>query len=391
MNQIMIFTGKGGVGKSSIAAAHALQSAEEGCRTILVSADMAHNLGDILNIRAGKEIVEVNDCLDVCEMDPEHIMQTDFPDLIECFLRILQDTGTTGHSEVRMFPGMEELFSLLKIAQLYESGKYGRIIVDCAPTGETLALLKFPELLSWYMEKLFPIGKFAIPILAPLSKHFFSVELPGKDAMSDIEMLYGKLFSLQQLLKNREITAIRLVAIPEKMVVEETRRNYRYLNLYNFNVDGLYINRILPDDLDNPFFADWLTIQHKYTVQLEESFSQLPIYHIPWYDEEIRGSKAVTRICRDVLDGRDVFALREITQREIYEKKENGYLLRITVPFADKSELELFETGRDCVLRLGSYKRNIPLPDVLRGCKIASAKLENSELKIQFEREASNE
>jgi arsenite-transporting ATPase len=206
-----------------------------------------------------------------------------------------------------MIPGMEELFSLMKIAEIYRSAKYERMIVDCAPTGETLSLLKFPELLAWYMEKLFPIGKVGVRILAPFSKKLFSVEMPNKEAMNEIEKMFLKLMELQELLKDREITSVRIVTTPEKMVIEETKRNYMYMNLYNFNVDGLYINRILPKDIGNDFFDRWIQLQKGYIEELKESFAALPIYEIPWYDEELKGEENIRRIVKDVLKSDEVF------------------------------------------------------------------------------------
>ena len=254
MNRIYIFTGKGGVGKSSIAAAHAIKSATEGKKTLLVSTDMAHNLGDIFMRKLGKEAENVMPDLDIYEIDPEYVMEHDFSSVMSYLGNLLSDVDTYSLQDMGMMPGMEELFSLLKIADIYNSEKYERIIVDCAPTGETLSLLKFPELLSWYMEKLFPVGKVAVRMLSPISKSVFKVEMPNKSAMTDMEKMYLKLVELQELLKNRDVTSIRIVTTPEKMVVEETKRNYMYMNLYNFNVDGLYINRILPKDINNDFF-----------------------------------------------------------------------------------------------------------------------------------------
>lgn len=387
MSRIYIFTGKGGVGKSSVAAAHAIKSAKEGHRTLLVSTDMAHNLSDIFETALGKEPFEVAENLDVYEIDPNYVMENDFTDMQESLGRLFTQAGGSSMEDFGMLPGMEELFSLLKITELYREGRYERIIVDCAPTGETLSLLKFPELLSWYMEKLFPVGKVALRLLAPVSKQFFKIELPNKKAMNDIERMYLKLAELQELLKSRETTSIRLVTVPEKMVVEETRRNYMYMNLYNFNVDGLYINRILPREIENEFFNDWLQIQKKYIVQLEESFGMLPIWQIPWYDEELKGSHAVERISRDVLDRNDVFDTRVITERETFEGNEKGYVLSVSLPYADKEEVELYQAYTDVVIKLGNFKRNIPLPNVLRTYAITSAKLEEGILHIQFEKE----
>ena len=386
MSRIYIFTGKGGVGKSSVVAAHAVKSAAEGKKTLLVSTDMAHNLGDIFERKLGKEAENMLPDLDVYEIDPEYVMENDFSDIMKYLGNLLSETGNYDLQDMGMMPGMEELFSLLKIADIYRSERYERIIVDCAPTGETLALLKFPELLSWYMEKLFPIGKVGVRILAPISKLVFKVEMPNKNAMNDIEKMYLKLIELQELLKDRDITSIRIVTTPEKMVVEETKRSYMYLNLYNFNVDGLYINRILPEDIDNDFFNQWIMIQREYITCLKESFSALPIYEIPWYDEELRGVENIRRIVDDVLSEKEVFANKIITERESFKQIETGYQLEVFLPCADKSSIELYQAAADIVIKAGNFKRNIPLPNILRKYEAAGAKFEEGKLRILFEK-----
>lgn len=387
MSRLYIFTGKGGVGKSSVAAAHAIKSAKDGHKTLLVSTDMAHNLGDIFETALGKEPFEAAENLDIYEIDPNYVMENDFADMQESLGKLFHQTGGSSMEDFGMLPGMEELFSLLKITDIYKEGSYERIIVDCAPTGETLSLLKFPELLSWYMEKFFPVGKVAVRLLAPVSKQFFKIELPNKKAMNDIERMYLKLAELQELLKDRETTSIRLVTMPEKMVVEETKRNYMYMNLYNFNVDGLYINRILPAEIENEFFDDWLLIQKKYIAQLEENFGMLPIFRIPWYDEELKGIHAVERICKDVLIGDEVFEAKVITDRETFERNKKGYVLSVSLPYAKKEEVDLYQSYTDVVIKIGNFKRNIPLPNALRTHTITAAKLEEGILRIQFEKE----
>lgn len=386
MNRIYIFTGKGGVGKTSVAAAHAVKSAQEGKRTLLVSTDMAHNLGDLFETQLGKSPKEVMERLEVYEIDPEYVMENDFADMMQSLMKLLPSGNDGAIENFGMLPGMEELFSLLKINEIYQEGTYERIIVDCAPTGETLSLLKFPELLSWYMEKLFPVGKVAVKVLSPIAKHLYKVELPNSAAMNDIEKMYQKLFHLQELLKNREATSIRIVTLPEKMVVEETKRNYMYMNLYNFNVDGLYINRILPQDIANSFFDEWLIIQKKYKEQLYESFAAIPIYEIPWYDEELRGMRAVTRICRDALLGDEVFDTKRITQRESFEQNDRGYRMKLSIPFVEKSKVDLFQSENDVIIKINNFKRNIPLPNVLRTYRVSEAKLEEGILCLQFEK-----
>ena len=383
--RIYIFTGKGGVGKSSVAAAHALRSAEEGKKTLLISTDMAHNLGDIFGRKLGKTEENILPNLDIYEIDPEYVMQEDFKEFVDYVRKTLSMAGDM--DDMGMMPGMEELFSLLKISEIYEKGTYDRMIVDCAPTGETLSMLKFPELLAWYMEKLFPIGKVGVRLLAPFSKKMFSVEMPNKKAMNDIEKVFLKLMELQELLKNRKITSVRIVTTPEKMVVEETKRNYMYMNLYNFNVDGLYINRILPGDIDNSFFDRWVEIQKEYIQCLKDSFAALPIYEIPWYDEELKGEENIKRIVDDVLAKSDVFKVRHITEREVFTQTDDGYLLEVNIPGADKTDIDLYQATTDIVIKTGNFKRNIPLPNALRTYVVSGAKFEEGRLRISFEKE----
>lgn len=383
--RIIIFTGKGGVGKTSVATSHALKSAREGAKTLLVSTDMAHNLSDIFEQKLGTKPVEVEPNLEVYEIDPSYVMEHEFANIMESITKLLpQQAENSSADEYSMFPGMEELFSLLYISKMYHTGRYERIIVDCAPTGETLSLLKFPELLSWYMEKLFPIGKVAVRVLAPITKQIYKMELPDKEAMNDIQKVYVQLVELQELLKNREITSVRIVTVPEKMIVEETKRNYMYMNLYNFNVDGLYINRVLPAAIENSFFDEWKQIQKKYMEEIQETFSMLPMYVIPWYDEEVRGVKAVEKVVMECLTAPDLFETREITKRETYEKNEQGYLLKIGVPGAAKEEVDLYQSTTDVVIKIGNFKRNIPLPNALRTYDITSAKMGDGILRIQF-------
>ncbi len=386
MKRIYIFTGKGGVGKSSVAAAHAVKSAGEGKKTLLVSTDMAHNLGDIFEQNLGKAAKTILPNLDAYEIDPEYVMENDFSAVMSYLTSLFPEAEDGSMQNMGMIPGMEELFSLLKIADIYRKEDYERIFVDCAPTGETLSLLKFPELLSWYMEKFFPIGKVAVRMLAPVSKAAFQVEMPNKNAMNEIEKMFLKLVELQELLKDRAVTSVRIVTTPEKMVVEETKRNYMYLNLYNFNVDGIYINRILPKDLDNDFFAQWISIQKEYVTCIKESFAALPVYEIPWYDEELRGEKAIRRIVEDVLTDKDVFAVKSITEREYYEQTEAGYQLNVFLPYAEKDNIDLYQAATDLVIRAGNFKRSIPLPNTLRSYMVAGAKLEEGILQIRFEK-----
>ena len=388
MGRIIIFTGKGGVGKTTTAAAHAVKAAKDGIKTLIVSTDMAHNLSDLFMKEIKEEPVEILNNLWALEIDSNYEMSKHYGSISEA-LKIMLPIGNEKSGEamedIVVFPGIEELFSLLKIKELYDQNIYDLIIVDCAPTGETLSLLKFPEIFSWYMEKLFPIGKVAIKVLRPITKVAFKLDMPDERALSDIEKLYVKLGKLQSLLKDREICSIRLVTIPEKMVVEETKRSYMYLNLYNFNVDGLYINRIIPEEIDNSFFDQWKQIQRNYLDEINSVFSNIPIYKVKWYEVDVNGVAGLDRIIRDSLQDENIFKILKATVNEIFEKTEKGYRLNVYLPFTNKKDFDLFESGTDIIVKIGNFKRNIPIPNIIRKYSIASAKLNDDVLSIYFE------
>ena len=387
MKRIIIFTGKGGVGKSSTATAHAVKAAKMGIKTLIISTDMAHNLSDIFEKELKSEPVKIMNNLDAIEIDPNYEMDKNYSNIADAFSKMMPNMAEDISSELEdivVFPGIEELFSLLKIKEFYDEGKYDLIIVDCAPTGETLSLLKFPELLSWYMEKLFPIGKVALKVLRPVSKLAFKIELPDKKAMNDIEKLYVKLGELQELLKNREVCSIRLVTIPEKMVVEETKRNYMYLNLYNFNVDGIYINRIIPEEVDNEFFSEWKVIQQNYLNEIINVFTDMPIYKIKWYDQDLNGIDGLLRVVDDSLNDNNIFNVLVERNNEIFTKLEEGYQLEVNVPFVSKEKFDLYKNDDEIIIKINNFKRNIPLPNVIRKYDVSSAKLDNGKLNIIF-------
>ena len=386
MASIFIITGKGGVGKTSVAAAHAVRSASEGRNTLLVSADMAHNLGDIFQTRAGGHVQEIGPCLSVLELDPYLLMREEYPHINRAIANLSGSMGmAVGQiGDSYMIPGLENLFSLLKIRDLFLRGRYDRIIVDCAPTGETLSLLKLPELLSWYVEKFSPVGRTLTRVLTPFARIRYQMELPDGAAMNELGQLYEKLIRLQELLKDPEITRVRLVCIPERMVVEETRRSYMYLNLYRYPVDSVFINRILPEKTGSSFMDGWRQIQSAYISELESVFTELPITRIPWYPQEIRGAEAVRRLSAEVMDDDGLFDRPVRTDNEIYARIEGGYSLTIRVPGASPEDVEVFPRDMDIDIRIRNFMRSIPLPGVLRGARPSSVRLEDGTLTICY-------
>lgn len=384
MGRIIVFTGKGGVGKTSVAAASAVRGAADGLNTLLVSADMAHNLGDIFQTKAGGSIRKIRENLSILELDPYRLMKEEFPAVNRALSRLMDTGSSRGIGEDTMLPGFEDLFSLLKIKSLYESGLYDLILVDCAPTGETLSLLKLAEMLTWYMEKFFPVGKMAVRIMKPVAKQKYHVTLPDREAMDETEKMHAELVKLDALLKDRTVSSVRLVCIPEKMVVEETKRSAMYLNLYDYQVDGVYINRILPEHTGSSFMDRWGGIQKEYLKELEEVFADVPVTRIPWYPREIRGEDAVDHLCRDVMREEDLFRVRCAESGDWYEKTKDGYALHVKAPGMTAEEVQVRLHDLDLDIHVRNYTRRIPLPYSLKGCSLEETAVRGGELVAAF-------
>lgn len=384
MANIRIFTGKGGVGKTSVAAASAWKAAAQGVSTLLVSTDAAHSVGDVLGQRVGPAVVEVAANLSAVELDADRIMEQEYGDLMRSVTSMVTSAGAGGDQEdLPAMPGYDGLFALLKIIDFAESGNWETIVVDCAPTGETLALLKFPELFGWYLEKWLPAGKVALRVLSPLSKKLLKLELPDKHALSDIERLYVRLIELQQLLKDPARTSVRIVTLPEKMVVEETKRNYLYLNLFGYRVDGLVVNRMLPPEAQGGFFAEWTEVQARCANELNQVFDGVPHAHLPWYETDICGLAGVERLAAALPDDA-FFAAASPVEHERYEKTDEGWVLELALPLARKEALELYQASSDLVVRVGPLTRCIPLPNVLAGYEVGAARLNDGVLRVEF-------
>lgn len=391
MTQIRIFTGKGGVGKTSVATAFAVGEAARGARTLLASTDAAHSVGDVLDRRIGPDVVRVTDRLDAVEFDADRIMEEEYGDLVRGALAMAGSMGLGEEAgDMPSLPGFDGLFALLKLLDFAESGAYDTIVVDCAPTGETLALLKFPELFGWYIEKWLPVGKVAVRMLSPLAKKVLKVDLPDKRAMSDIELLYARLLDLQELLKDEARTAVRIVALPEKMVVEETKRNFLYLNLFGYRVDGLIVNRVLPAEAREGFFTEWAHVQSRCLDELDRVFADIPTARIPWYGIDVCGMEGIERLAADLPEDA-VFASAPPIEHERYGKTDAGWRLELYVPLAEKGAMELFRAGSDLIVRIGSFNRCIPLPNALAGMDVARAKLDDGTLAVDFEEGVSDE
>ena len=264
--RIILYTGKGGVGKTSIAAATAVKSAGEGRKTLVVSTDPAHSLGDSLDLKLTSEPVEIQENLWAQEIDSIHEVEKGWGKVQEYLTALftaktIKDITT---EELTVFPGMEDLLSLLRILNYYKEKTFDVIIIDCAPTGETLALLSFPDMLRWWMDKLFPLKRKAMKLVGPVAGPILGVPMPSDGVMGEIENIYNQLDEMRQIFSDRETTSIRIVVNPEKMVIKEARRSFTYLNLYDFNIDAIIVNKVIPEKVTDEYFKVWMDIQKKY-------------------------------------------------------------------------------------------------------------------------------
>lgn len=384
--RIILYTGKGGVGKTSIAAATGLKCARSGQKTLVVSTDPAHSLGDSLDQKLSAEPIEIEKNYWAQEIDALHEVEAGWGK-VQNYLTALftakavKDITT---EELTVFPGMEDLLSLLRILQYYKAKAYDVIIIDCAPTGETLALLSFPEMLRWWMDKLFPIKRKALKVVKPIVEPLVGVPLPPDSVMSEIENIYNQLDEMRQVFSNREVTSIRIVVNPEKMVIKEAQRSYTYLNIYDFNVDAIIVNRVIPENVTDDYFKVWKKIQKQYKETIQDSFSPIPIFEAPLLESEIVGVDMLERIGEAVFSNSDCASIFYNQRTQTITKESEGYVLKLFMPFADKKELMLNVKGDELIIRSANLKRHMTLPKTLQGLTIQGAKLEGDYLKISF-------
>lgn len=384
--RVILYTGKGGVGKTSIAAATAVRSAKDGYKTLVVSTDAAHSLGDSLDVKLSPEPVEIERNLWAQEIDSVHEVEKGWGQ-VQKYLTALFTAKTVKDittEELTVFPGMEDLLSLLRILKYYKENTFDVIIIDCAPTGETLALLSFPEMLRWWMDKLFPIKRKAIKVLKPIAEPVLGLPMPSDSVMDEVDKIYNQLDEMKKVLSDREITSIRIVVNPEKMVIKEAQRSFTYLNIYDFNVDAVVVNRVIPDNVKDDYFSVWKDIHRKYRETIIDSFSPLPIYYAPLFEQEVLGLDMLKRMADEAFKDDNPVEIKYSKRTQIVSKEEDEYIFSIYMPFTNKKDLTLNQKGDELIIKAGNVKRNIILPRTLLNFSIRGARFEDEVLKIRF-------
>jgi len=384
--RVILFTGKGGVGKTTVAAATALRSAQLGHRTVVLSTDAAHSLGDSFDLSLGPEPTAIGDKLWAQETDVEYNLQKHWGMVQEWLRALLQWRGLDElvADEIAILPGMDELSALLWINLHCGSGEYDVVIVDCAPTGETLKLLSFPDVAGWWVEKMLPIHRRVVGVLRPVIRPFTDLPLPGDDVYAAGEKLFQRLEELHDLLANPDVSSVRLVLNAEKMVIKEAQRTFTYLNLYGYATDAVVCNRLLPAEVQDGYFRAWKASQEEYFRFIQESFSPLPVFTVPLMEQEVVGAKMLEKVGAALYGDEDPTRLfvRGPVQEVVNE--DGRYVLTIALPFVAKEELSLVRTGDELVVHAGNFRRNIVLPHLLQGLAALGAKFEGNQLRISF-------
>jgi len=390
--RIIFFAGKGGVGKTSVASASGIKAAETGHKTVIMSLDVAHSLSDIFDLdrnlldqNRGKPI-RVGKKLWIQELDIQEEIQKNWGDIYKYLSLLLNSTGIDEilAEELAILPGMEEISLLLYINRYVRRNKFDVIILDCAPTGESLRFISIPTTLEWYMKKLFRIERTIAKYARPLAKRITDVPLPGEDYFDAIESLFERLHGVNEILTDPAITSVRLVTNPEKIVLKETQRAFMYFALYKMSIDAVIMNRILPDSVNGGYFQDWQKSQRKYIRTAEEYFSPVPIFPVNLFKEEVLGYDRLRQLAEQIY--RDRSPLDHFFEGEPYTlaKEDGRYRLKIKLPFIEKEDIDLNRVSDELIVRVGSVKRHLMLPRQMATLHSVKARFEEPYLCIDF-------
>jgi arsenite-transporting ATPase len=386
--RVILFTGKGGVGKTSVAAATALRCAQLGHRTLVMSTDPAHSLGDSFDLELGPEPEEISTNLWAHEVSALHEMERHWKRLHEYAAQVFATQGLDDvvAEEVANPPGMDEIASLMWIKHYAERDLYDTLIVDCAPTGETLQLLMFPDAARWWLDKIYPWERKAMKLARPLLQSMIDVPLPSDDVYASVKDLLLDLEGMKKILVDSEVSSVRLVLNLEKMVVKEAKRAFTYLSLFGYVTDAVVVNRRLPDGLSDELFRKWRDIHQRYAVEVDHSFQPLPIFNVPLFDEEVVGERMLLRMAETIYGDRDPTDRFYEGSSQRVEKIGSEYVLALKVPFADREDVILSRQDGELFVTVGSYRREVALPRVLASRSTLGAAIEAGELRVRFGR-----
>jgi arsenite/tail-anchored protein-transporting ATPase len=386
--RVLLFTGKGGVGKTTASAATAALAAAQGRKTLVLSTDPAHSLADALGVElpAGQGPTEVDSGLYAMQVDTQRAFERTWRDVQTYLLGLLERAGVDAlqAEELTVLPGAEEVLALLELRDQVASGLWDLVVVDCAPTGETLRLLALPEALSWYVEKVFPAQRRALRAVRPLLHRVSGPAVPQEAVFDAVERLHRQLLEVRALL-TAPTTSVRLVLTPEAVVVAEARRTLTSLALYGYRVDGLVANRVFPTS-EAPFLAGWVASQAEQLAAVRRDAGTVPVLVSPYLEREPVGVAALTGLGRQLYAGADPAAGAAVVADPVtVEPTADGFALSLALPLARREDVELSRSGDELVVTVGGHRRVLALPSVLRRCLVSGATLADGRLAVRFE------
>jgi arsenite-transporting ATPase len=390
--RIIMFAGKGGVGKTSIASATGLKAAEAGYKTLIMSLDIAHSLSDVFTL--DKSLMDKNkgmpvkvaDRLWIQELDINEEIQRNWGEVHRYIASLFNTSGLDRilAEELAILPGMEEVSSLLYINRYARAGDFEVIILDCAPTGESLRFISIPTTLEWYIKKIFKIERRVVSYIRPVARRLYEVPLPEDDYFKALEKLFVRLEGVDKILTDPAITTVRLVANPEKIVLKETQRTFLFLSLYKMSVDAIVMNRILPGNLEEKYFDGWKECQRKYMRLAEEYFHPVPIFPVDLFRNEPLGRENLTELGANIYGERDPTSHFFTEKPYEFQQKEDEFFIRIKLPFLTKEEIELNRLPEELVIRIAGFRKHILLPRYAARYKDVRAKMDGEYLNIVF-------
>src|SRR4051794_35453843 len=383
--RILLFTGKGGVGKSTVAAATATLSADAGHRTLVLSTDAAHSLADAFGVTVGREPEQVAPGLFVHQVDAQRRFEHSWAEIQGYLLSVLEVAGVdpVAAEELTVLPGAEEVLALLELRLHALSDEWDTVVVDCAPTAETLRLLALPEALGWYMSRVFPVERRVVKALRPVLSRAAGIPMPEDDVFAAVERLHAELDEVRGLLTGSE-AGVRIVLTPEQVVLAEARRSFTTLSLFGYRVDGVVANRVFPTDAADPWRAGWAAAQGTVLEEVEQSFAGVPVWRSEYRSSEPVGLEALRELGRTLYDGADPVAVRHTIEPLRITRTSDGAVLRLSLPFVGRADVDLARDGDDLVVTVASYRRLLTLPSGLARQRVAGARVDGGELQVRF-------
>jgi arsenite-transporting ATPase len=384
----ILYTGKGGVGKTSAAACTARHLAAAGRRTLVISTDPAHSLSDSLEVGLGPEPVTVAECLWGLQVDAQTELMRHWAGVREWLSAVLVDRGIDRISaqELTVPPGMDELFSLLVLRDQHQSGRWDAIVVDCAPTGETLRLLSFPDVARWWIDKVAPLERQILAAAAPIARSLLDVPMPGADVFADVRRLSAKTIEMNEILRDRDRCTVRLVINPDRMVIGEAMRTFTYLNLYGYLTDAVLVNKVFTDEAGG-YFARWRSLQRENLELVRTAFGAVPVLEAPFFEQEVVGAEMLDRLACALFDagGVDPAAVLHDAITQSLEFDGDHATLRLPLPLASKGDISLKKIGLELVVSVAGQRRTIALPAALSAVTPSAARFDNGSLEISFD------